>query len=154
MYNKVKVETNSLLTAKGVEKPADYCIKSLAACAILKGHKSARVAHVCKRKHKIPEDILDAITSLDFVLRKTMLLYYKCFWGGTKSEPNGEMRKDKLGVIYKALLAEIKADGEETEDEGPVPGSGLVGGKGMPVSPKKDSAATTPPEIGHTFPKA
>ena len=49
--------------------------------------------------------------------------------------------------MCKALLAEIKAEAGETEDEDPAPGSGPVGRKGMPVSPKKDSAATTLPKI-------
>ena len=74
MYAKVKVEFNSLLIDKGVENPADYCIKAFSACDILKGHKKCQ-SGMCKRKHKIPEDALDAITSLD--LRKTLLLYYK-----------------------------------------------------------------------------
>jgi len=153
MYVKVKVEFNSLLIAKGIDNPADYCIKALSACAILKGHKKCQ-SGTCKRKHKIPEDVLAEITSLDFVFRKTLLLYYKCLWGGTKCEPNGDISKDKLGVICKALLAEIKEEGEETEDEDPAPGSAPVGGKGMPVSPEKDSAATTKPKIGGvTIPK-
>ena len=71
MYAKVKVEFNSLLIAKGVENPADYCITALSACAILKGHKKCR-SDTSKRKHKIPEDVLDAITSLDFVFRKPL----------------------------------------------------------------------------------
>ena len=96
---------------------------------------------------------MDAITSLDFVFKKTLLLYYKCVWGGTQSEHNDDISKDKLGVICKALLAGIEAEGEETEDGDSVPGSGPVGGKGMPVSPKKYSAATALPKMCHTFSK-
>ena len=72
LYAKVKVEFNSLLIAKGVVNPADYCIKALSACAIPRGHKKCQ-SGTCKRKHKIPEGVLDAITSLDFVFRKPLL---------------------------------------------------------------------------------